>query len=147
MYALRAATDDDWPEIGRVADEAAPWAGAANAQWLARRQAFGETGRRRRHYVATHGGGIVGYGAIEEDADTGRYRLFVVTRADRLTGGLGDAILELLMSDLADLGAREVWMREEARDPLTTFATSHGFSETQRFTYEGQEIVVVERRL
>jgi hypothetical protein len=144
---LRAPMDDDWPAILRCAEAAAPWAGDANGAWLENRRAFDAERFGRRHYVAVDGREIVGYGAIEGDGE-GRWRLFVVTAPDRLTASVGATMFERLTADLSELGAKAAWMREEARDQaLISFAIEHGFSATQRFEFEGTEIVVLERDL
>jgi hypothetical protein len=144
---LRTPTDDDWPAILRCAEAAAPWAGDANHAWLANRRAFDEARLGRRQYVAVEYGSVIGYGAIEGDGE-GRWRLFAVMAPERLKSAAGDSVFERLMADLLGLGATAVWMREEARDrSLISFATGRGFHETQRFEYEGIEIVEFEREL
>ncbi len=129
-----------------MADEALPSAADGNAAWLTNRRAFGDTGRPGRQYVAAEPDGrIVGYGAIEEDAEFGRYRLFVVMSAERLDGGVGALLYERLYGNLVELGAHAVWMREQSDDRLVlAFATARGFRETQRFIFDGVEMVVLE---
>jgi hypothetical protein len=146
-YGLRPAENADWPEIRRVADEAAPWAGAHNDTWLAHRKQFEGV---RRHYVATNSSGAIsGYGAVEQDADDARRcRIFVVSGPKPLRDGAGDALLSRLVKDLRGPGATTAWMREEARDgELLSFATDRGFVETSRFTHDGIEIVILERTI
>jgi hypothetical protein len=144
---LREPTDDDWPAILRCAEAAAPWAGDANRVWLENRRTFDAARFGRRHYAAIESGEIVGYGAIEGDGE-GRWRVFVVMSPDRLESGVSDAVFERLTADLSELGAQAAWMREEARDQaLISFAIERRFSETQRFAFEGTEIVVLERNL
>ena len=143
-YTLRPAEDPDWPEVRRVAGEAAPWTGDANDGWLALRRTFGGV---RRHYVAMDAGRrIAGYGAVEQDAgEDARYRMFVVAGPEPLDGGAGDALFERLLDDLRALRATSVWMREEARDAvLIGFATERGFAERSRFEHDGMQIVVLE---
>ncbi len=149
MYTIRAATEDDWDEILRVACEAAPWAADGNAGWLAARRSFRASGRRHRHEVAVdRHGRIIACGAVEEDEPGGRWRLFLVMRSDRLTGGVGEDMLARLIAALRDFGATAVWMREQAQDrALIAFAREHRFAETRRFTHDAAELVVMERSL
>jgi hypothetical protein len=144
---LRVPTDGDWPRILRCAEAAAPWAGDANRVWAANRRGFDGARFGRRHYVAIQSREIVGYGAIEGDGE-GRWRMFVVMAPGRLRSGAGDAVFARLTDDLSGLGAKAAWMREEARDrALILFAKERGFSESQRFEFEGTEIVVLEGNL
>jgi hypothetical protein len=142
---LRAPAEDEWDAILSVAHDAAPWAGEANATWLANRRQFDENRYGRRHHVATEGEAIVGYGAIEGDGSR-RWRVFVVMAPERLENGTGDLVFRRLMRDLRELGATSLWMREEARDTaIQSFATRRGFTEQGRFEFQRTEIVMLER--
>jgi N-acetylglutamate synthase-like GNAT family acetyltransferase len=142
---LRHAADADWSAILRVAAEAAP--GKDNEAWLANRKAFADTGLVRRHYVAAAPrGGIIGYGAIEGDEQAARFRVFVVAAPHRLESA-GRLLLERLTRDTDELGARGMWMRETADDPVLAFAEASGFRETRRFTVDQEQVVVLERTL
>jgi len=144
VIELREATEADWPHILRCADEAAP-AAVDNDVWLANRRAFAATGRMRRHYVALDGATTVtGYGAIEEDAVPGRFRLFVVTRPDRLESGAGARLFQRLMLDLGELRANVAWMRERLDDPLVAFAIERGFRDAQRVDIDGTPAVILD---
>jgi len=144
---LRAPTDDDWPVILRCAAEAAPWAGELNGIWLQNRRSFDEARYGRQHYVLIENDAVVGYGAIEGDG-ADKWRLFVVMASGRLADGAGDRLFSQLIEDLRAVEARSAWMREEVHDAaLLAFATERAFIETQRFTYEGTEIVVLERAI
>jgi hypothetical protein len=155
LLHLRPPSDVDWPAIHAVANEAVPDAPDGNDGWLSARRAFDEASRTRRHYVAEHGEGlIVAYGGVEESGDAGWYRLFLVMRPDRLADDTGDTLFEALNRELASLGARVAWMREQAGDPVLAFALGHGFMETRRYTlgdehsaYAGVEVVEMQRRL
>ena len=142
---LRAPAEDDWPDILRVANEALPDAEDANAAWLAARRGFDGAALRRRNYVACGPDGrIVGYAGIEQTPGKDSYRVFVVASPERLTSGSGDQMYDALRRDLEELGASSAWMREEARDlPTIDFALRHGFTERERFTFDGIEIAVL----
>jgi hypothetical protein len=133
-WTLRPVAESDWGAIARVADEAAPHATGGNRAWLQARMGFDETVGTRRQYVAVDDGGAVrGYGAIEDAARDGRYRVFVVT-APSLLEAAGEELLARLLGDLAELGATRAWMREEANDEaLLSFARRHGFAEVSRY--------------
>jgi hypothetical protein len=142
---LRVPTDADWPAVLRVANEALPSAANGNATWVSNRRGFDATTRTRRQYVADVDGVIVGYGAIEEDAKPGRYRVFVVMSPARLSGDIGDAVYARLRRDLDELHARVAWLREEANDrSIVAFAAKQGFAEAQRFAVDGVDIIVLE---
>src|SRR3712207_2383336 len=114
---LRPPQSGDWSDIHQVANAALPWAADGNVAWLANRQRFEQSGYVRRHYVAEDGEGqIVGYAAVEGEAEPGRFRLFIVTSPERLHGGLGQLLYDQLDRDLHALGATVAWAREEARD-------------------------------
>jgi hypothetical protein len=71
--------------------------------------------------------------------------MFVVASPERLASSIGDIVHAWLMRDLTELDAQAVWLREEASDiPIAAFASKHGFVATQRFTFDGVEIVVRE---
>ncbi len=144
---LRAPTDDDWPAILRCAAEAAPWASELNGIWLQNRRSFDEARFGRQHHVLIEDDAVVGYDAIEGDG-ADKWRLFVVMASAQLAGGAGDLLFSRLIEDLRAVEARTAWMREEAHDAaLLAFATERAFIETQRFTHEGTEIVVLERAM
>ncbi len=150
--ALGTPTDDEWPAILRVANEALPNAPDGNIGWFENRRGFDEGSRTRRHYVAERDGEIVAYGAVEDTDDPARWRLFVVMSPEQLNGGLGDLMLEQLVRDTEELGGSAIWMREQADDgAILSFAMARGFIETRRFAvddggaYQGVEVVELER--
>src|SRR3990172_8797197 len=82
---LRGVSERDWDAIALMADEAAPQATGGNRDWLRARMAFDESAGTRRHYVAVDDHGRVrGYGAVEDAARDGRYRVFIVTAPELL---------------------------------------------------------------
>ncbi len=153
---LRAPTDDDWPAILRCACAAAPNAPDGNAAWLEARRSFDEASRVRRHYVGEGAEGVVAYGAIEEDADATRWRIFIVMSPENLAGPEGSSLFSQLMADLHTHHAQAAWAREHADDTaFAEFARARGFTETRRFliddpaagAYQGVEVVEFERQL
>lgn len=145
---LRAVTAADWPEIARVANEALPQAPDGNAAWFAARMQLPD-GSERRHYVAiTPDETILAYGAIERDSDDAHsWRLFIVAGTAHLEGA-GEALYTQLLADLGEVGARRVWMREQADDAdILAFAQARGFAESARYRAGELDVVVVERRL
>jgi L-amino acid N-acyltransferase YncA len=144
---LRQPQAADWPGIHQVANAALPWAKDGNVAWLANRQQFEQSGYAGRHCVAEDTkGNIVGYAAVEGEAQSGRFRFFLVTSPELLHGGLGQILYERLDRDLRAVEARVAWAREEARDTaLLGFLKERGFAEEQRFTVAGVEMVLLER--
>ena len=145
---LRQPGDNDWPAILAAAVAALPWAHEANLQWLQNRQRFDESRGVRRHYVAEDASSqkVIGYGAIESDAEPGSFRVFIVT-APELLATTGEQLYDRLLMDLQEVGATKIWAREEARDTsLLDFFRARGLAEAERFTSkDGLEIVRVER--
>ena len=145
---LRIPTASDWPAILGLANAALPWDTEGNQEWLENRKQF--TGLRR-HYVAIgqSSGTPLGYGTIEEGPDPGVFRMFIVADPDHLHGTIGDLIYQRLRTDLTNLDAEGVWVREYARDdPVIAFFTERGFAEHNRFTLPGhQEMVVLVKPL
>jgi L-amino acid N-acyltransferase YncA len=149
QVTLRQPQAADWPGIHQVAKDALPWAEDGNAEWLTNRQRFEQLGHSRRHCVAEDAEGrIVGYTAVEGEAQPGRFRVFLVTGPELLHGDLGSLLYEQLDRDLRAVEARVAWAREEARDTaLLGFLQERGFAEEQRFTIAGLEMVLLEKRL
>ena len=123
---LRAPTDDDWPAIRTLAElslselQNAP----SQAEWLNNQESFSPSNGIQRHFVATKGDRVVGYGCIEHRIKTnsasepaqGVYRLFVVV-APSARHSLGTQLLAKLRECLIDLGARRasgLWIRANA---------------------------------
>ncbi|MEX0749692.1 MAG: hypothetical protein WD359_02700 [Dehalococcoidia bacterium] len=145
---FRPVAPSDWIQIGRVAHEALPNAADDNREWLDARRSLDELSRRRRQYVVQEDGAVVGYGAIEEDVDDGRWRLFVVMSPERLNGAPGNQTFARMLSEARAVGAETLWMREEASDlAIATFARRHELVETQRYTAGPLPVVVYEREL
>jgi len=153
-WTLRRVEEADWDAIARVADEAAPHATGGNRPWLRARIGFDErTGTRRQYVAVDDAGAIRGYGAVEDAAGDGRYRVFVVTAAELLETA-GEEIISRLFDDLRQAGATRAWMREEAGDEaLLAFAKQHGFAEVSRYAAEAGDpplpvdVVMLERAM
>ena len=147
---LRTPAEQDWPAIGRAADASLPWQQRGNREWLRNRMDFDDHRYARRHYVAEAAGTgeVCGYGSVEGGPTPARYRVFVVTAA-ALLPSVGEALLARLLEDMASLGARIAWAREEARDaPLLEFFRRHAFVGEREFTTDdGLRIVTLERDL
>jgi hypothetical protein len=143
---LRHVAPEDWPQIARVANEALPNATDGNRAWLENRRAFAG---QRFQYVAEDHGSVIGYGAVEQDADNrARWRLFVVMSPLWLNAAVGEKMFLRLQDDARAAGARILWMREEASDEaIAEFAERHGLTEKQRYVVEGLPVVVYERAL
>jgi N-acetylglutamate synthase-like GNAT family acetyltransferase len=145
---FRPVAQTDWADIGRLADEALPHSSEGNREWLEARRSLDELRRRRRQYIVQEDGEVVGYGAIEEDEDPGRWRLFVVMSPERLNGPHGNRTFARMLSEAKAVGAEALWMREEASDKaIATFARRHEFVETQRYNAGALRVVVYERSL
>lgn len=107
--------------------------------WLHNRRQFDESRYRRRQYLAEHVatgallGRMLGYGAIEQTLFLPRYRLFLAAEPDGLQGGVGDLLLDRLLTDLRAAGALKVWHRNYARrTEVLDFLSARGFIETAR---------------
>ncbi len=145
MLTLRTPRDDDWPAILAAANASAPDRAAENEGWLANRRNFPATERGRRHYVLDDGTNVVGYGAVEETRDA-EFRVFIVTSDDVLTG-TGSTLIERLMDDLRELGARRAWVREDAKDiALIEFFRAHGLGQRERRAAMGDRTIVLLER-
>ncbi len=72
-----------------------------------------------------------------------------------LESGVGDSLVEGLLMDARELGAKVVWMRELADDALIPYATARAFEQMSRVVLSGPsagaldgfEVVALERRL
>jgi hypothetical protein len=149
----RTPTDSDWPDIRALADQALPQAPDANRAWITARQAFSRTGTAGLHRLFEgDDGDTLGFGALEASEAPGAFRLFLVMHPDTLAQH-GDAAVADLLGEAASLGAKVVWMREHADDPLIAFMRRHGFEESQRYVlgpehgaYAGVEVIEIQCR-
>jgi hypothetical protein len=93
-----------------------PRDGEGHDLWLHGRQHYDEGRFIRRHYVAEHAetGQLLGYGSVEQPVYLPKYRLFMVFDPVRLRDGVGDLLLERLTSDLTEVNAITVSVREHA---------------------------------
>jgi RNA polymerase sigma factor (sigma-70 family) len=132
---LRPIVARDWPPIKTMAYAREQTDVPGNDLWLHRRQNFDDAQYLRRQYVAEDAtaGQILGFGSIEQTIYLPKYRLFIVTDPRWLKLGVGDLLLERLMSDLKEANAVTVSCREYAsQTELLAFLTSHGFKEVDR---------------
>ena len=133
---IRIPTADDWPAILDLARASAPWDDEDRILgWYRFRQEAARQGRTRREYVAVDlGSGLVtGYALAEASDEPGAYRLFVVTRHERLDT-VGNALYDRLAAAVSLLDAQTAWVREDAADPLIAFFAARGFGDPQRFS-------------
>lgn len=156
MLLLREPGSSDWDAILRVACEAVPNAPDGNAGWLNARKSFDASARTRHHYVGEDGQMVIAYGAIEQDVDARRWRLFIVMSPERLAGEMGSLVFDRLIADLQVEHAKVAWAREHADDvAFAEFARARGFTEAARFVideptagaYQGVEVVEYELAL
>jgi N-acetylglutamate synthase-like GNAT family acetyltransferase len=150
---LRAPRESDWPAILELANRsvaAVPGAGPQEA-WLANRRSFPRSSRVQRQWVADDvaTGEVVGYAALESEADDpASFRLFVVTDPSR-RAALGGRLLHRALSELGKLEARQAFFIEYARDTeFLVFLSRHGFARKDQLELpEGGTAVVLTRSL
>jgi len=133
--SLRPLITKDWLPIKTMAHARQQSDVPGNNLWLHRRQNFDEARYIRRQYVAedASAGQILGFGSIEQSIYLPKYRLFIVTDPRWLKLGVGDLLLERLMSDLKEANAVTVSCREYAsQTELLAFLKSRGFKESDR---------------
>jgi hypothetical protein len=149
---VRPARDGDWLAILALLDEAQPDSKEANREWWRERQRFDARSLRRRHYVvevtsSSGAASLAGYVGVEEGAEPGQFRLFLVLGRDQLRG-IGAKLYAGLMSDLAGLGAEVVTASERIESPVRAFLHEQGFRDELRIPLEGGiEAVEMVKRL
>src|SRR5258708_7599463 len=131
MTVLCEPLEGDWTAIGQLANEAVRHIPGApqQAEWLRNRIGFRGA---RRHWVATSGTRIVGYGGLErgEGVPRNECRLFlVVAWSQPGASEIADQLLSRLRYDAALLLREDrLWVREYASDePLIQFLLARGF--------------------
>jgi len=132
---LRPLSDHDWEGVSALRSSLKPRDREGHALWLHGRRHFDEGRFIRRHYVAEHAetGQLLGYGSVEQSIYLPKYRLFIAVDPARLREGVGDLLLERLTSDLAEVNAINVTVREDAsRAELIALLGERGFVETSR---------------
>jgi hypothetical protein len=150
----RARAEEDWPAILALANEALPQAPDGNSAWIAARQAFSRANIAGLHCLfEDDAGDLVGFGALEASETPGAFRLFIVMHPKTLRRH-GDSAVDVLLREATALGAKVIWMREHADDPLIAFMRRYGFEETQRYAlgpehgaYAGVEVLEVQHRV
>ena len=145
MTTIRPFQPTDWDFLLDLANQAVPFAPKENAEWLGYRQAFDESTRIRRHYMAVSDGIPMGYGGLEQqDDDPKKLRMYTVCNPQNMRGEVGDQLCAQLFSDAKVLGARQLWAREyQADEHARDFFTRHGFVDAQRFTVPDQPPLVI----
>jgi RNA polymerase sigma factor (sigma-70 family) len=131
---LRPVVSQDWLAIKSMAHAREQSDTDGNDLWMHRRQNFNEDRYVGRRYVAEDATGqILGFGSIEQTIYLPRYRLFIVCDPRWLKLGVGDLLLNRLLSDLKEAGAVTVSCREYASQvELLDFLKARGFSEVDR---------------
>ncbi len=132
---LRPYVGPDWEPISALVYGLVPDFRQDEEAWLRNRQQFDETRYTRRQYVAEHSstGQILGYGSIEQTIFLPKYRLFLMADPKWLQAGVGDLLLDRLMTDLGEAGAITVWHRNYAHvTGVLDFLIRRGFVETRR---------------
>ena len=128
---LRPFSEADWSPISAMS--VVQTNRAAGSLWLDRRQKFDESRYFRKQYVVEDARtrDILAYGAVEQTIYLPKYRLVLLADPRRLTLGVGELLLEQLMSDLNEAGAITVSCRRyAAENQLLTFLKKRGFEET-----------------
>ena len=134
MLAIRPFQELDWDVLLDLANQAVPFAPAANEEWFNLRRSFDSVHYKRRHYLAWQGFRPLGYAGLEQQgAGLERLRVYVVAASEHLNGEAGTRLFAQLLADARELGARSLWARELLDDAnARAFFESCGFMETQR---------------
>ena len=146
---FREVDKTDWNIITWLASDDVQEADnhGAGDVWVQNRLGF--TGDRR-DAVAEVDGRIEGYCAIERapDAPMDAWRIFIVADWDEGNAALHEALFEKACAMLADVQAKQAWLRELTGDArLIQFVTDHGFAPVKRYVFDGREMVNLEREL
>ena len=132
---LRAFHDPDWPTVSAIASARAGKDTPGYELWLRRREKFDETRYFRRQYVVENARSkqIIAYGAVEQSVYLPKYRLILLSDPQWLGRGVGELLLDQLISDLREAGAVTMTCRQYASESeLVEFLKSHGFAEVSR---------------
>jgi RNA polymerase sigma factor (sigma-70 family) len=131
---LRPYHDPDWPTVSAIASARAGSDAAGYEFWVNRRQKFDASKYFRREYVVENERNqIIVYGAVEQTVYLPKYRLLLLSDPQWLSRGVGDLLLDRLMSDLVEAKAITVSCRQYASETeLVELLKSRGFEETSR---------------
>ena len=132
---LRPYHDPDWPIVSAIASARARSDAASYEFWVNRRQKFDASKYFRREYVIENERPkqIIAYGAVEQTVYLPKYRLLLLSDPKWLSRGLGDLLLDRLMSDLVEAKAITVSCRNYASETeLVELLRNRGFEEGSR---------------
>src|SRR5258707_9888445 len=144
MTVLCEPLEGDWTAIGQLANEAVRHIPGApqQAEWLRNRIGFRGA---RRHWVATSGTRIVGYGGLErgEGVPRNECRLFlVVPWSQPGASEIADQLLSRLHYDAALLREDRLWVREYASDArLIQFLLARGFKIVDDYVQDDMRVL------
>ena len=156
LFTLRLFSDtgaeQDYQLLEALSNWQAPQDPQGNREWLQNRRQYDESRRARRHYIAVHGGTgePVGYACLEQQGpDPKGFRLYLVFNPNQWAfSELGEFMYERLLSDARELGATTLAFVEYANDlPFLSYLRDHGFVPVGSASYNGFEIVRLEKRL
>ena len=132
---LRPYHDPDWPTVSAIASARAGNDAPGYVFWVNRRQKFDESRYFRREYVVENERNkqIIAYGAVEQTVYLPKYRLLLLSDPQWLRRGVGDLLLDQLMSDLVMAKGITVSCRQYASEiELVEQLESRGFEEVSR---------------
>jgi GNAT superfamily N-acetyltransferase len=132
---LRPFRVEDWDAVQEVALSTRPDDVIGVENWVKYRRDFDEKNRFRRQYAAVgeKTGKIVGYGALEQQADDPGWLRVDLFAAPGAPTGVREALYDRLEEDARAAGAHTVWVREYADDrDFIAFVAARGFRETGR---------------
>jgi len=131
---LRPYHDPDWPTVSAIASARAGNDAAGYEFWVNRRQKFDASKYFRREYVVENDRKqIIAYGAVEQTIYLPKYRLLLLSDPKWLSRGVGDLLLDRLMSDLGEAKAITVSCRQyESETELVELLRNRGFEEGSR---------------
>ena len=122
---LRDANEADWPHVLTLANAALPHAREANDAWLEQRRAFDASTWRRCHHVGERDGIGVAYAACEEGPDA-RFEWCLIVPREETDFSVRNLLLQALIEDAVELGARALWVQQAADDPTAEFFREFG---------------------
>jgi RNA polymerase sigma-70 factor (ECF subfamily) len=134
---LRPFHVEDWKAVREVALRTRPDDVVGVENWVKYRREFDGKNRFRRQYAAVgeKTGKVIGYGALEQQADDPGWLRIDLFAAPDAPAGVREALYDRLEEDARAAGAHTLWAREYADEQgFLAFVAARGFIETGRMS-------------